>query len=153
MCERIISVSEQLRLFVVNPIVGEVEVPIVSVEDVEKRSIDRGLQINFKSKDGCRTKDVCLDISIPLMLAQEHMNEQNAKAEKMAIEKGYERLDRYEIKSMELKKIFISGTKAQLYFEWMDYVDCSRLYYGEPCEIREGSRYLYATHKAPTFYF
>lgn len=152
--ERTISVSEELKLFVVNSFVGEIEVPIDSVDVVEKRNGSEGLQINFKKKDGSRTEEVCLDITIPMMHAQKHMDEQNARAKDQAVERGYEdRLDRYEIKSMTLKKVFISGTKVRLYFEWVDCFGCERLYYGEDCEIREGARYLYASCKRPEFYF
>lgn len=153
MVKMTISISENLQLFVNNSIAGEIEVPIKDVELINKRSIDRGVVITFNKKSGHRTEEVRLDLSIPLYYAQKHMDEQNARAEQMSIEAGYERLDRYEIKSMELKKVFLQENTVQLYFEWIDYVATSRIYYGEVCEIKQGANDLYATHKQPTFYF
>lgn len=152
--KRTILVSEDLKLFVVDLVVGEIEVPIDSVDVVEKHNGSKGLQINFKKKDGIRTEEVRLDVTIPMIHAQKHMDEQNACAKEQAIERGYnDRLDRYEIKSMTLKRVLISGMTVQLYFEWVDCFNCESMYYGEVCEIRERERCLYASCNRPKFYF
>lgn len=152
-----IKIADDICIMVYNPITGYTKVDVVKVEQPNRKSIEEGLVVYFNKADERQRDTLCyIDLTIPIYHTQEHINSQNRDAERQAKERGYDRLDRYVVREMKLKKIYIDAHgDVQLDFVWLDYVDCWRIYCSQDYKLsynKERCGY-FASCSKPTFYF
>lgn len=129
--------------------VGMIEMPStikkVDVTDKPHKDADFYLQLN---------NGYTIKITIAVMYALEDMEAQNQRAIEM--EKKYNQPEgRYIVKDMTIDGCSVNQKgEFNIHFVWTDCYNCKRIYTGETCMVKKGSRGLYLSvlHK-PQFYF
>lgn len=142
--------AKEIKLYQVNEFVGNIEIPNHTISD-EQDEIGRKVEIEFYNSNGICKK---VDISMIVHETQNHLNEQLSKAEELA--KKYNRpSDRYIIKDMWVKNIFIGNNLIYVEFWWKDFVETIRGYNSKNYILTSGrdkdSACVYS--KNPKFYF
>lgn len=158
---RNIRVSENVKMFIVHDQFGRIEIPIDNIETIKSTEPLRSdmTKIHFTKvgeKPRCKDESMVLDITLAMLMIDEHVHENNLGAVEHAKERGYTNLDRYIIRDMQVDEILFESDGVRLYCTWLDCYDTRRLYYGHRCNVAascRGKNDLYLHCHTPQFYF
>lgn len=142
--------AKEIKLYVVNEFVGNIEIPTYTIKDVDDCGT-RTVEIEFVDSKGIVR---FIDISHIIWDTQDHLDKQLATADELA--KKYDKPSgRYDVKEMCVKNILIKSNRIYVEFWWKDWIGEQRVYCSRDYRFVGyfDSTHFYANPDTPQFYY